>query len=151
MNSQNGTAQSNEAARNIRTLKKQVRAALTGHGLENLIRMDCHQQNRLHSEIRMPYENFGDFHRKLNPQSIAPFSREELLVISVIDKYAQAQLSSMLRQLEQVDGVGYWEILGFLLRCIDDNYETLVGMLRKKWPQEFVTILSRNSKLQTPT
>lgn len=150
MSSKNKAAHRSIKKRITRDLHVQILDAIAGPRLEELLRMERYHNSGAQFPIELPYESFGEFHRLQDPQYIPPFLPEELLVISAISHYVRAQLSTMLNKLEMLDGVEYWETRGLLERCISENYDTLVVILREKWPKEHASILRRKGRLQTP-
>lgn len=133
-----------------KNLNIQILDAIAGPRLEELLRMDRHQNNRAQFPIELPYESFGEFHRLQNSQYTSPFVPDEPLFISAISHYVRAQLSSMLTTFEKLDGIEYWRVRGSLERCISDNYDALVAILKQRWPEEHASILRRKGRLQPP-
>jgi hypothetical protein len=150
MSSKNKAAHRNIKRRITRDLKIQIIDAFAGPRIEELLQMDRHQKSRAPFPIELPYESYAEFYRLQDPQYTPPFLPEELLVICAISHYVRAQLSTMLNKLEKLDGVEYWVTRGLLERCISDNYDALVVILRERWPQEHASILRKKGRLQTP-
>lgn len=149
MSNKNKAAHRNIKKRITRDLSIQILDAISGPRLEELIRMDKHQKVPAQFSVEMPYESFGEFHRLQNSQYIPPFVPENRLFMSAISHYVRAQLYTMLNKLENLDGVEYWKTRALLENSIFNNYDTLVAILRKKWPQEHASILRRKGRLQT--